>query len=342
MSDTNDACQITCVLIPRFNMLSLNGLLEPLRVANYLSSDPKYTHSFHAFDGEKITASNGFEVSCNPCPETLPRDALVFIFGSWGGEHYNNPNLTSWIRKQARHGARVCAVELGSFLFAKAGLLAGKHSTTHWSYLPAFQEQFPKTEAVEHLYTQDGNLMTCAGGTATIDLMLSLISNDHGDQFAGEISDIILHHPIRPGKSPQRLTHGRGTEQLPAAVRAAIEIVENNISEPLRVPEIADQVGISQRQLERQFHQTMGCSVVQFGLLIRLQHARVLLISTEMGVREIATASGFNSLSHFAYAFRKCFARRPSEYRQSWPEQDAAPQWPGTLATYLSHRQSGL
>ena len=114
-----------------------------------------------------------------------------------------------------------------------------------------------------------------------------------------------------------------------------IDLIEANISEPLAVPDIARQVGISQRQLERQFNQAMGCSVVQFGLLLRLQHARVLLISTDLGVREISAASGFNSLSHFAYAFRKCFGRRPSEYRQAWPEQEDAPTWPGTLSKYL-------
>ena len=101
------------------------------------------------------------------------------------------------------------------------------------------------------------------------------------------------------------------------------------------MPEIARQVGLSQRQLERQFNKSVGCSIVQFGLLLRLQHARVLLISTDLGVREIATASGFNSLSHFAQAFKKYFGRRPSANRQAWPEQDAAPHWPGTLRGFL-------
>jgi len=103
----------------------------------------------------------------------------------------------------------------------------------------------------------------------------------------------------------------------------------------MTVPEISHQIGLSQRQLERQFQKEMGCSVVQFGLLMRLQHARVLLISTDLGVREISTAAGFNSLSHFAFAFKKCFGKRPSDYRQAWPEQEAEPHWPGTLARFL-------
>jgi AraC family carnitine catabolism transcriptional activator len=103
----------------------------------------------------------------------------------------------------------------------------------------------------------------------------------------------------------------------------------------MTVPAIAAELGVSQRQLERQFKANIGCTVVQFGLLLRLQHARVLLLATDLSVREIATASGFNTLSHFANSFGKCFGRRPSDYRQAWPEQDATPSWPGTLSRFL-------
>jgi AraC family carnitine catabolism transcriptional activator len=165
--------------------------------------------------------------------------------------------------------------------------------------------------------------------------MLKLIAQAHGDSMAAEVADQMLHHPIRPATAPQRRTLGQGIEALAPVLRQAIALIERNIPEPLTVPEIAASIGISQRQLERQFHRGVGCSVVQFGTLVRLQHARVLLISTKLSVREIATATGFNTLSHFAYAFRKCFDRRPSDYRQAWPTKDATPTWPGTLTRYL-------
>jgi AraC family carnitine catabolism transcriptional activator len=327
--------RIVCLLIPRFNMLTLTGLLEPARIANYLSPSPLFTQEFHSFDGTSLVASNGLSVACTPPPEKLAGDVMVFVLGSWGGEHYANPKMLSWLRLQARLGVPLCAVEIGSYIFARAGLLSGKRATTHWSYLPGFQEQFPDIAATDQLFTRDGQISTCSGGTAGIDLMLSLIEARHGRRLAGEISDQIMHHPVRPAEAPQRRTLGRGTEKLAPAVRAAIDLIEAQIGEPRPVPEIARKIGISQRQLERQFKRAMGCSVVQFGLLLRLQHARVLLISTKLGVLEIAAASGFNSLSHFAFAFRKCFGRRPSEYRLAWPEHETAPHWPGTLAKFL-------
>ena len=327
----NSATRIHCVLIPRFNMMSLTGLLEPARIANYLSVSPLYTHVYWSFDGAQVVASNGMSIPCETPPEKMNRDDLVFVFGSWGGEYYQNPMLFSWLRLQARIGARLCAVEIGSYPFARAGLLDGKAATTHWSYVSGFQEQFEEVEATEQLYTTDGRIMTCAGGTATIDLMLHLIGETQGERLVGEIADQMMHHPVRPATAPQRVTLGRGVEMPSPSVRAAVELIERNVSEPLTVPEIAAEIGISQRQLERKFSKIMGCSVVQFGLLMRLQQARVLLISTGMNVREISAASGFNSLSHFAFAFKKCFGKRPSDYRQAWPEQEAEPHWPGSL-----------
>lgn len=329
------ATRIRFVLVPRFNMMGLISLSEPMRIANYLSETPLYDYSYHALDPGEVTASNGMRVRCGPMPERLTRDDLAILCASWGAEHYDSAAMLSWLRRQARMGVKLCAAEMASYIFARAGILSGRQATTQWSFLPGFQEKFPDVLAVEQLYTVDGRIMTCAGLTGGLDFMLQLIRKEHGDGLTNEVADNLMHHTVRPSTAPQRKTLGRGTESLPPAVAAAIDLIEANISEPLPVPEIARQVGISQRQLERQFSQAMGCSVVQFGLLLRLQHARVLLISTDLGVREISAASGFNSLSHFAYAFRKCFGRRPSEYRQAWPEQEDAPTWPGTLSKYL-------
>lgn len=327
--------RIVTILLPRFSMMSLISLLEPVRIANYLSPTPLYETSTCAAEPGEVVASNGMPVMCGALPEKLGKDDLVLLIGSWGAEHYSNPKLTSWLRRVDRQGVRLCAVEMAPYVFARAGLLTGRHATAHWAYLAGFQELLPDIFGTEQLYTLDGRIMTCAGLTSGIDFMLHLIRQDHGDALVDEVSDILLHHPMRAPTHPQRKTLGRGLDGLPGKVSAALDVINQNLSEPLTVPELARLVDLSQRQLERQFNQAFGCSVVQFGLLLRLQHARVLLISTDLGVREIATASGFNSLSHFAYSFRKCFGRRPREYRQAWPEHKDAPDWPGTLSNYL-------
>lgn len=327
--------RLTFVLVPRFNMATLITLIEPLRVANYLAPEPLYQWEILSPDGPEIPASNGLSITAQPLTDRNRRGEIVFALASWGAEDYVNRDLAGWLRRQARDGARLCAVELGCYLLAKAGLLTGTPIATHWSWAPGFQERYPDIPLAEQLYTLDEPILSCAGGTAGVDMMLTLMAQRHGEGLAGEVADQMLYQPIRPPVAPQRRTLGQGTDQFAPILRQAIALIEANIAEPLMVPEIADRLGVSQRQLERQFHRGLGCSVVQFGTLVRLQHARVLLIATKLSVREIATATGFNAMSHFASAFRKCFDRRPSDYRQGWAPTEATPSWPGTLTAYL-------
>ena len=337
--ETTLPARVSFLIVPRFNMATLITMIEPLRIANYLAPQPLYHWEILSFDGADIPASNGLSIAASPPPERNRRDETVFVLASWGAESYGNRDTVSWLRRQAREGARICSVELGCYLVAKAGLLSGKKTAIHWSWAPGFQEQFAGVPVVEQLFTLDDHILTCAGGLAGVDLMLRLIANGHGEGMAGEVADQMLHSPIRPATAPQRRTLGQGIDTLAPLVRQAITLIEQNISEPLSVPRIAAALGASQRQLERQFRHNIGCTIVQFGALCRLQHARVLLISTKLSVRDIAAASGFNTLSHFAHAFGNCFGRRPSDYRQAWPSEDSTPSWPGTLAAFLETLQ---
>jgi AraC family carnitine catabolism transcriptional activator len=314
-------------------------MIEPLRVANYLSSQPLFQWEILSPDGSEIPASNGLSITARPLDDRNRRGETVFVLASWGAEDYAGRELPAWLRRLSRDGARLCAVELGCYLLAQAGLLTKGRLATHWSWAPGFRERFPDVVLVEQLYTLDDPVWTCAGGMAGVDLVLRMIADTHGEGMAGEIADQMLHQPIRPPEAPQRRTAGEGTDPFSPTLRRAMALIEANIADPLPVPEIALRLGLSQRQLERQFHQGLGCSVVQFGTLVRLQHARVLLIATKLSVREIATATGFNSLSHFASAFRKCFGRRPSDYRQGWAPTETTPSWPGTLTAYLENLQ---
>ena len=323
------------VVVPRFNIMTLITMIETLRIANYLAPASIYSWEVASFDGSKIIASNGMTATIKTANDNLQSAEFVFILGSWGTEHYHNKKLTAWLRKRVRAGERICGVELGSYIVARAGLLDGKLATIHWSWLNGFKENFNRVEVEESLFTLDRKVMTCSGGLAGVDLMLRLIEEINGSSFSGEIADQMLHHPIRSAISPQRGTMGRSTETMRPLLREAMTLIENNIEEPLTVPQIANLLGVSQRQLERQFKKNVGCTVVQFGLLKRLQNARLLLISTDMSIRQIATASGFNTMSHFAFSFGKFFGRRPSDYREAWPKEEPAPAWPGSLSDFL-------
>ncbi|MFS2202915.1 GlxA family transcriptional regulator, partial [Pseudomonas sp. Pseusp3] len=75
------------------------------------------------------------------------------------------------------------AVCTGSWALACAGLLDGFDCSVHWECLAAMQEAFPRVAMSTRLFTLDRNRFTSSGGTAPLDMMLHLISRDHGREL---------------------------------------------------------------------------------------------------------------------------------------------------------------
>jgi AraC family carnitine catabolism transcriptional activator len=332
----NPLTRVSFLLIPRFNMMTLTMLMEPMRIANYLAPQKLYDWDFRAATSGQVQASNGLTVACRSFDEDgLASPDMIMVCGSWGAEHLDDPRLSRWLRRNARGKVAMVAVELGIYAFARAGLLSDHKVTTHWSMMAGLAEAYPDLAVTEQLYTIDGPVMTCAGGTAGLDLMLNIVGRKNGDQLAAEIANQVMHHPRRPPEAVQRYATGGKHDDVHQDVRAAMTLLEARIEEPTPVPRVCREIGVSQRKLERLFKRDIGCTIVQYSKLLRLQYARVLLSSTRMSIREVSAACGFNSLSYFSQSFLQAFGKKPSEYRQAWPETDAAPSWPGTVYAFL-------
>ena len=330
---------VSFVLLPRFNMMTLTMMMEPMRIANYLSPQPLYQWDFRSPGQAMVTASNGLPVVCSPLEEGH-RPGMVFVCGSWGAEHYDDKKLSRWLRKQARDQVELIAVELGIYALARAGLVGSQRVTTHWSMMAGLAEAFPKLIVAEQLYTVDGRMMTCAGGTAGLDLMLHLLGRQYGEQLAAEVANQVMHHPRRPPEGMQRYATGGKHDDVHPDVHAAMVLLESRLEEPSPVPSVCREIGVSQRKLERLFKRDTGCTIVQYSKLLRLQYARVLLSTTRMSIREVSAACGFNSMSYFSQNFVRTFGKKPSEYRQAWPENEAAPSWPGTVYAFTQTVQA--
>jgi len=263
MADTADspserAREVAFFLLQRFNMLTLAAALEPLRAANYLASAPLYRWRHLSPTGGPVSASNGIAVETMPFTDLDRPPGLLVLVASWGADHFHDAEVFAWLRRLERQGVELMALEMAVHILARAGLLAGRKATTHWSWMPGFAEKYPRIEAVEQLYAVDGKVMTCAGGSAALDLMLDAITREHGARLAAEVADQVLCPPARPGDAPQRRTLGTAAEEAHPDVRAAVALMEAHIAEPLTMPEIARDLSLSQRRLERLFHRHMG------------------------------------------------------------------------------------
>lgn len=309
-------------LVPDFSMIAFATAIEALRLANRMLTFESYKWRLASVDGQPVFASNGVRVDVDTSLADerrmlsgRDRPSMVFLCSGVNVEKFDDKSVQGWIREEHNRGVAVGGLCTGAFILAKAGLLSNRRCAIHWENLPGFQEAFPKADVYADLFEVDGNVYTCAGGTAALDMMLSLIAEDHDDNLINAICEQALTDRVRGPHDRQRLPLRARLGVQNARILSIIEMMEANLSEPLTLVEIAQYAGLSRRQIERLFRQHMGRSPARYYLEIRLDRARHLLLQSSLPVVEVAVACGFVSASHFSKCYRELYGKSPQQER---------------------------
>lgn len=303
-------------LTPGFPLLPFSAAIEAMRAANRWSSCGKaFDFKVITKDGGSVKTSAGVEVVADTSLQGCDRvDTLLVVAGS-GGETYDDSRLVTWMRHAVRRGKSIGGVSLGSYILARAGLLDDHRCTVHWENLDGFRARFPNLNVTDDVFEIDRTRLTCSGGTAVLDLMLAIITRDHGRELAIKVADQFIHERIRDHRDRQRMALRARLGASNAALLAAVEMMEQNLEEPLSSDEIAVRVGVTKRQLERLFHSYLKTTPKRFYIDLRLERAQKLLLQTSMSVLEVAIATGYVSASHFAKSYHDHFGNTPSAER---------------------------
>jgi transcriptional regulator GlxA family with amidase domain len=308
------------LLLPKFSMMAFVSAVEPLRVANRLAGAELYRWEIVSLEGASIAASNGMSLVADRNLGQLGRSPsryrTVVVGAGFEPEQGYDRRIRDWLRRLDRNGVELGAMDTGSFVLARAGLLDGYRATTHWEVLDSFREQFPKVEAEGGLFAIDRNRLTCAGGTAALDMMLHVISRRHGHRLATAVSEQFIHARIRDPQDRQRMEPAARQGVSHAGLGRAIALMEKNLEEPLDAGRMARAAGLSQRQLERLFRLHLNTTPQRYYLDLRLQRARALLQYSEMPVVEVAVACGFGSAAHFSRSYHAWAGRSPRAERR--------------------------
>lgn len=302
--------------MPGFSMLGFSCALEPLRAANRFRG-PLYDWRIVSGDGAPVRASGGIAMVADQAIAEVTRADRVFVVAGYDPMDHYSPAIAAWLRRLDQFGATIGALDTGCFVLAGSGLLGREPVTLHWEAIPAFRESYPAVPVTQELFEISDRRITCAGGTASLDMMLQLIGREHGSELAIQVSEQFVQGRIRHRSDHQRMeiaarygAHNRKLVQV-------LGCMEAHLSDLQTIDALAAGAGVTRRQLERLFREHLGDSPSSFYLRLRLDQARRLLQQTSMSIMEVSIACGFESASHFSRAYRARFDAPPSRDREA-------------------------
>lgn len=100
-------------------------------------------------------------------------------------------------------------------------------------------------------------------------------------------------------------------------LRQAIDLTEAHLSDAITAGQIAKQVNLSERSMQRHFPEDVGMTWSETLTQLRMIHAVELLAEGKLSIIQIAGDVGFNSLSAFNRAFRRFAKTTPTEFRKA-------------------------
>ncbi|EJT85902.1 AraC family transcriptional regulator [Pseudomonas putida S11] len=182
--------------------------------------------------------------------------------------------------------------------------------------MSAFKELYPSTIVSESIFTENDGIFTCQGGTTALDMLLYIISQDHGADFALSVSRQFCQDRIRSHDEVQAARRYLELRMKSPSLGSAIEMMEANIETPLTIEVIAHKIGATVRTLEQTFRTHENTTPINYYLQLRLRHAKTMIEDTSLAIANVAQATGFASQSYFTKRFREEYGVSPTSLTQ--------------------------
>ena len=308
---------IAVVLMDRFSALSLGAIVEPFSylLRNYAEIAPRLV--LVGLDGCQVTSQSGVKIECHEDRETfLERlrcgrvPVRIIICGPTEARIVDDSRLTLVLHSAKRCGAPICGISGATWQMAESGLLQGQATTVHWSSHAAFSERYNDVETRDTLFEPSGKTASCAGETATLDMVLDLIAGISPIAAEQTANHLLVSYP-RAGMAMQPGARANRLRRLPPLLSDAIRVMADHIEDPLRVDAIAVRCDVSVRKLERLFRQYLGTSPMQYYKRFRAEHAHDLVTQSDMPILDIAVATGFSSTGALSKIFQTVLQSNP-------------------------------
>lgn len=304
--------KIGFILPQGFQIMGL-AAASAFELANTTARERLYDIGFFSEAGGPVLNSFGAVI------ETLPlarRRLDTMIVCGLVAPAPTSPRLLARLRAASRLARRTASVCTGTFLLGEAGLLDGRHVTTHWLFARELQQQFPSAHVdADRIFINDGPLWTSAGMSTGIDLALGLVEADYGPELAAAVArKLVVYHRRAGGQSQHSALLELGAKS--DRIQRVLDHARGNLAAALSVQELAEVAHLSPRQFSRAFSAETGQSPAKAIERLRLEAARLLVEQSRHTVEEIAAKTGFSDTERMRRAFLRVFGLPPQALRR--------------------------
>ncbi|CUJ93298.1 Carnitine catabolism transcriptional activator [Ruegeria denitrificans] len=316
---TENRIEIGFLLFDGFPMACLTSVIEPLRAANEIAGQEAFLWSLISENGQKVQSSAGVRFESERSLSDCRDMDIIFLLGS-PTSVFDNPGFGNGVlRRLSRHGSVLGGISAGIFPLVRSGVMQGHPVSVHWCYEAAFEAEFPDMDARSEVIVRDGSRTTVSGAAAGFDLALHLIQDRLGGDVAHEVA-CWFQHPMMRGAGvrqqvPSATAPGTG-DSLPSLVSRSIALFASHMSDPISIADVARQMGVTPRQIERAFKQATGQSPSHYYRAMRMKAARQMVVYTKDPIPQIASAVGYGSVAPLVMHYRAAFGLSPSEDRR--------------------------
>lgn len=306
---------------------SLGGYADILQIANsHLrrqqgDATSLYEWRFVSPAGRSVRTSNGLEVNAQPI---RPRETYDLVFVP--SAHYasakafdkllaSQSTACDWLISQWKSGACLAASCTGTFVLASTGLLDDRPATTTWWLADKFRSKFPRVNLQLEPVITEADRLICAGAQSSYLLQtIHIIERLSGPTIASQCAKTMLIDVSQTKQTPflPLLADKAHADSL---VHRAQHWLQKNMAKDVRMSEMANEFGVSERTIIRRFQAALDQAPLRYLQSLRIEAARGLLEAGDLNVDAIAAKVGYNDVSSFCRLFKEKVGLSPGAYR---------------------------
>ncbi len=298
---------------PDFSDLELAAVTTVLRTANDVLNSDRFSWRIISDEPGLVTSSSELITRAAPAiSNQFLSDCLIVIAG-----RSNTPNVwLTRLRAMQKLERRVILLSDASREYVRSVKNLNEPTTAHWRDVSMLRETGNYPKLTDQLAETHGKVVTCAGHGHTLEIMIGVLTDLLDRRECAEIASLLVLDEVRGFSKDQPKGSSYNPNFFEKRLQRSLRLMETNIEQPLRLSDLAKEVGLSSRHLERLFTVYFNTTPAKLYKKIRLKKAHTLVADTHMPPIEIALSCGFSSAASFSQAYKAEYGETPTQRRK--------------------------